>query len=279
MVCSGFIQYEPSPNYLQVVGGEQEQEKHIYAQGDYVYVNAGSRQGMRLGNEYTVVRPRGRFTSHWTKKRGALGVYTQEVGQLRVIVVKDEASVALITSACDAILLGDLLRAAEQRKSPPARVEAPLNRFSDPSGKQQGRIVLARDAREMVTKDHIVFIDLGTEDNIKPGDYLTIYRQVGKGNLTNLGDEEITHSGLRGFESDRYRGGKFSVQAQRVQDPTTMDVEGQNVTTPEVRRRRPALPRKVLGEMVVIGVQKRTATAVITRIAQEIHTGDHVELQ
>jgi hypothetical protein len=31
--------------------------------------------------------------------------------------------------------------------------------------------------------------------------------------------------------------------------------------------------------MVILNVQQRTATAVITRVAQEVHTGDNVELQ
>jgi hypothetical protein len=39
------------------------------------------------------------------------------------------------------------------------------------------------------------------------------------------------------------------------------------------------MPRKIVGEMVVLDVQQRTATAVITRIASEVHTGDWVEIQ
>jgi hypothetical protein len=39
------------------------------------------------------------------------------------------------------------------------------------------------------------------------------------------------------------------------------------------------VPRKVVGEAVVLNVQSRTATVVITRVAQEIHTGDFVEVK
>jgi hypothetical protein len=31
--------------------------------------------------------------------------------------------------------------------------------------------------------------------------------------------------------------------------------------------------------MVIIAVQSRTATAIITRVANEVHTGDWVEIQ
>jgi hypothetical protein len=39
------------------------------------------------------------------------------------------------------------------------------------------------------------------------------------------------------------------------------------------------MPRKIVGEMVIIDVQTRTATAVITRALAEVHTGDWVEIQ
>jgi hypothetical protein len=51
------------------------------------------------------------------------------------------------------------------------------------------------------------------------------------------------------------------------------------VKTPEIKNRRPRLPRKVLGEIVITDVQRRAATAVITRITQEVHTGDYVVVQ
>lgn len=279
LYCGGFIQYAPAPNKLQIVGGEQEQEQRVYSQGNYVYINAGRDQGVTVGQEYSVVRPRGQFKSDFTRKKGWLGVYTQEVGRLRVVNVKERVSVATVTFSCETLLLGDLLRAANQRVSPFTRNEVALDRFADPTGKQNGRIVLARDGREAPSVNEIVYIDLGTEDSIKPGDYFTIYRPVGTGNVIKLRDEEVTPSAVNGFESDRYKGGKFSNKAQRVQDPNNNGVYGPMVTTPDIKRSRPPMPRKIVGELVILSVQLRTATAVITRAAQEVHTGDYVELQ
>lgn len=279
LYCGGFIQYAPAPNKLQIVGGEQEQEKIIYAQGDFVYINAGSNQGVVTGQEYSVVRPRGQMTSDFTKKKGYLGVYTQELGRLRVVDVKERVSVARIVLSCETMLLGDLLRAANVRVSPFTRNEVALDRFANPSGKQNGRIIMARDANEAPSVNQIVYIDLGTEDQIKPGDYFTIYRPVGTGNLSRFKDEEITPSASAGFESERFKGGKTSIKAQRVQDPNNTGVYGPMITSPDVKRSRPPMPRKIVGEIVVLSVQQRTATAVITRVAQEVHTGDYVELQ
>jgi len=279
LYCGGFIQYAPSYRNLEVVGGEQEQEKRVYATGDIVFINSGSAAGVRVGEEFSVIRPRGQFTTKLTNKKGFLGVYTQEIGRLRVTDVKERVSVAQVVASCETILLGDLLRAASQRISPLQRQETVFDRFRDPSGKQTGRLVLARDGREAVSSNQIVFIDLGTEDNVKQGDYFTVYRPAGTGNITRFRDEEIVTAASGGFESDRFKGGKFSNQAQRVKDPNNTGVYGPTVNTPEVKRRRPPVPRKVVGELVIIGVQQRTATAVITRVAQEVHTGDFVELQ
>jgi len=278
--CGGYIEYAPNYNGFEVVGGEQEQEKHAYGIADVVFISAGSQQGVKVGQEFQVVRPRGQFTSKLTHKSGWLGVYTQEVGRLRVTVVKDGVSVAQIVNSCEPILLGDLLRGVPYRVAPLATAEAgELDRFADPSGKQRGRIVLAREGREMVSRSHIVYIDLGTEDNLKEGDRLTVYRPVGTGDLSRFRDEEVTPSANYGFESERFRGGKFSIQAQRVQNPERTGIYGPMITTPKIERRRPPMPRKIVGEMVVLNVQARTATAVITRVAQEIHTGDFVEVK
>jgi hypothetical protein len=279
LLCGGFIQYAPAPNDIQIIGGEEEQEQRVYSTGDVVYINVGARDGVRAGQEYLVVRPRGQYSSKRSSKSGWLGVYTQEVGVVRVERVKDQVSVAVVKMACDNLLLGDLLRAAPDRAAPLARTDAKFDRFADPSGKQNGRIILARDGREILSKDQIVFVDLGTEDSVKPGDYLTIYRQLGHGNITHFNDEEVSRAASSGFESEEYKGGRFSNKVQRVKHPNNNGVYGPTVSSPGVWNSRPAMPRKIVGEAVILSVQQRTATAVITTVAQEIVTGDFVEVQ
>lgn len=283
LYCAGFIQYVPFPTpAVQIIGGDQEQEQRVYAEGDYVFINTGSRQGVSVGQTFSVVRPRGKLTSKFTRKKGYLGVFVRELGQLRVVEVKENVSVAFVEVSCELMLNGDLLQPSPQRLAPNERSEIALDRFADPSGKQNGRIVLARDSREMVSRNQIVYIDLGAEDNIKAGDYFTVYRPAGTGRVTNLKNEEIAPAKHDGFESDSYAGGKYSMQSQRTKDYTNtpgLYIRDDAVTTHEIKRRRPRVPRKVLGELVILSVQTRTATAIITRVAQEVHTGDYVELQ
>ena len=280
--CGGFIEHEPAPIRFEIVGGEEEQEQRVFAQGDYLYISGGAQQGVKAGQEFSILRPRGRFTSKFTRKSGTLGVFTHELGRLRVVEVKDQVSVAFVVRSCEIIRFGDELRTVPQRASVTTDTEFPLRRFADSTGKQQGRIVLARNGQEMLGENQVVYVDLGREDNLRSGDVLTIYRPVGRGNIihSRMAETEIAPNKKNGFESEVFAGGKFSNQANRARKPNGTGWGDQNpITSPEIKDRRPALPRKIVGEAVVLNVEARTATVLITRVAQEIHTGDYVEVK
>lgn len=275
LYCAGFVETDSVDTSRKIVGAENEQEKFTYAQGDNVFISVGANSGVKVGDTFAVVRPRGRVETKWSKKRN-LGFYVQEVGSLEVIKVKNDVSVARISNSCDNFLLGDLLQPTTSRTSPMFRQRPALDVFGDSSGKASGRIFLARDGQEMLGREQIVYIDLGAEDNVQVGDYLTVYRPLGKGNLFDKSRDESVSARDEGFQTKRYRGGKFSSQAPRK---SGSQAEGRVVTTEEAKEGRPAGLRKVVGELVVLNVKQRTATAVITRTAQEIHTGDMVEMQ
>lgn len=284
LYCAGYIRHQRLSQMPEIVGALQEQERRTYANGDVVYINAGSQQGIREGQNFQIIRPRGDVKGVHKQKLGFVGTYIQEVGQLQVFKVRENTSAAQITFSCDTAVFGDLLAPVPDRESPLQRAEEKLDIFADPSGKQTGRLMMAKDNREMVTRNDIVYIDLGSEDQIKRGDYLTIYRPLGTGNITRVDNEEMARNRATGFQSDRFRGGGFSNQGSRAKDETAfVNVEGRYryrpITSREVKRHRPPMPRKIVGEMVVIDVQMRTATAIITRVAAEVHTGDWVEIQ
>lgn len=284
LYCAGDIRLQRLPQMPEIVGAEEEQEQRKFSDRDVVYLNAGSQQGIKEGQSFQIIRPRGDVKGVHKQKFGFLGTYVQDVGQLQVFKVFENTSAALITFSCDMILLGDLLSPIPGRESPLQRAEENFDRFAEPSGKQTGRLMMAKDSREMVTRNDIVYIDLGSEDQVKRGDYLTIYRPLGTGNITRVDNEEMARGRATGFQSERFRGGGFSSQASRAKDSTGLvDAEGRYryrpITTREVRRNRPLMPRKIVGEMVILDVQTRTATAIITRVVAEVHTGDWVEIQ
>lgn len=274
LYCAGYVQSSPIDTTNKLIGGVEEQDQYHYADGDYVYLNMGSGKGVQVGDMMSVVRPKGQVETRWTKKND-LGFLVQELGSVEIVRVKGDVSVARVRTACDSFMLGDLVQPAAQRNSPNHQSRGPLDLFADPSGKAKGRLFMARDNQEALTRDQIVYIDLGAEDNVQVGDYLTVYRPLGKGNLFTSDEDESVSARDEGYPSDVYRGGKFSNQSARKSGDRA---QGRVVTTEKAKEGRPEL-RKIVGEIVVLNVKEKTATAVITRTAQEIHTGDWVEIQ
>lgn len=273
LYCAGYVQTSPISTENRLVGAVGEADGFNYSQANYVYLNSGANKGVQVGDMMSVVRPRGEVNTKWTKKND-LGFYVQEVGAVEVVRVKADHSVAKIKTSCDNFLLGDLVQPFTARTSPMYADRPALDLFADPSGKAMGRLFMSRDLQEMVTRDQIVYIDLGAEDNVTAGQYLTIFRPLGKGNLMHGPNESVSARDY-GYHSLTYKGGKFSNQAARKSGD---EADGRVVTTRRAKEGRPEI-RKIVGEMVILNVKERTATAVITRTAQEIHTGDWVEVQ
>ncbi len=275
LYCAGYVEADKVDTSRKIVGAENEQEQNVYSQGNNVYISLGANKGVQVGDMFSVIRPRGRVETRWTKKNN-LGFYVQEVGALEVVKVKNEVAVARVKTSCDNLLLGDLLQPIPTRTSPVYSQRPMLDTFGEPTGKANGKIFMARDGVELLSRDQIVFIDLGSEDGAKVGDYLTVYRPLGKGNLFRKQQPETVSARDEGFQSRVYRGGKFSNQAARKKGD---EANGRVETSESAKRDRPQDLRKVVGEIVILSVKGKTATAVIVRTAQEIHTGDSVELQ
>ena len=284
LYCAGYIKYQRFTDVPEIVGAEEEQEQRDFTDGEVVYINWGSRNGIKVGDRFQIVRPRGEVKGVFKKKKGFLGIFVQEIGTVEVFKVQENTAIAQITFSCATAKLGDLLTRMPYRESPVEKSGLALDRFADPTGKQFGRLMMARDGRELLARSDVIYIDLGAEDKLSAGDYLTIYRPVGGGTVTHMDNEEMARGRSKGFQSDSYRGGGFGIQAQRAKENTAFrDANGyyrfRPITSKEVKSGRPDLPRKIIGEAVIIDVQTRTATAVITRVTSEVHTGDWVEIQ
>jgi hypothetical protein len=283
LYCAGYVQSSPlavasrdvSNAPTKIMGAYNEQDGWLYAQNKYLFINGGADKGVQPGDMYSVIRPKGQVSTRWSKKDD-LGFYVQELGVVEVVRVKSNFSVVRVKNSCSAMMLGDLLVAFQPRVSAPFIRRPALDWFGDPSGKATGRIFMARDSQESLTRDQIVYVDLGADSSLAPGDYLTIFRPLGKGNLFRNDEDESVSARDEGFQSDEYRGGKFSNQAPRKSGETA---GGRIVTTEKAKKDRPDGLRKVVGEGMVVNVREKTATVVITRVAQEIHTGDWVEIQ
>ena len=266
MFCAGYITQSLSFPHLRIIGAEKENLVNSYSQGDVVFLNEGREQGIRAGQSYYIIRPLGTLHHPFSKQKQKLGTYVREVGTLRVIQVNDKTATAEVTVSCDLVELGDLLKPYEQQVAPEPRPGQPLALHGPSSGDVAGQIVLARNFREYLAANDIVYIDLGADKGVKEGDYFTIYHRIKDDweNIAKYPQDKIDQWRSRDYESDHWRGGTYSNQ-------------GLAKEREKVLNDRPPIPRKVLGEMVVLKVEKGTATCLITRTTAEVNVGDKVE--
>lgn len=275
LYCAGFVQNSPISTNTEIVGAENEKDQHIFFQGDLLYINSGSSSGVSEGDMFSVVRPRGEVDTDWTRK-GDLGFYVQEIGAVEVKRVMRDVSVVSVKTSCSSLLLGDLLVPIPQRTSPMFAYRGEFDRFSAPSGKASGMIFMARDNAEVLGQNQIVYVDLGSEDGVSIGDVMTIFRPLGTGNIHRKVLKESIDNKEDGYESDRYEGGHFSNQSARKKGS---EGGGAVVTSENAKSRRPSDLRRIVGELMVLNVKEKTATAIIVRNSSEIHPGDRVEIK
>jgi hypothetical protein len=261
--CTGYISETPVRHELKVIGGEKENEKESFAQGDVVYLNQGRDHGVRSGAVYYVVRPTGLVKHPTTRK--FIGTFVRELGMLRVIEVQNKTATAEVIVSCDQIDLGDSLTPYEAKAGPSPSDPKPLPRYTEGVGGMLGQIIMAPTGREYFSANNIVYIDLGSRNGVQPGDNFTIYRTINKREgVTAMPDDNLVDGRSYGYGSLRYKG-------------TEQSNSSLGEKREDVMRTRPSLPRKVLGEMTVVKVENGTAVAVITRTVGEVNIGDYIE--
>jgi len=160
------MRYDPDSKTQQIGG----------SQGDLVFVDGGTATGIVAGETYLVVEPAEMVTHPLTK--AVIGQHYDFRGQIRIIRADERRSCAIVTASCDQIRVGNRLKPMPQLPIPLARIpEVPG--FCEPrSGKQPGFIVNAQGGWSDALADGIlVEVNLGHEDQVQPGDFLTVWRE------------------------------------------------------------------------------------------------------
>src|SRR5215469_2348225 len=57
LYCSGIVTTENVPRSSYVITGEGSNYRITFDYGDYVYINRGAAQGVKIGDEFSVIRP------------------------------------------------------------------------------------------------------------------------------------------------------------------------------------------------------------------------------
>ena len=251
--CSGFVTDQKVPDEIRLVSGEQSNYKITFASGDYVHINRGQDKGVRVGDRFSVVRPDKDPTDvPWFKWQAkllrAMGTLYLDAGQVRVVNVQPKVSVAQVIFACGYMQRGDILQPYQDRPVPPFKDPAAFDHFAPVSGKPVAEVVAGKEYGQVYGKLSTVYINLGSNQGVKVGDYFRIFRYQGS--------RAETVPQNKGYQYSMYGFGSA---------PTRYEWND--------------LPREVLGEGIVIGVSRNSSTVVITFNSIEVFAGDYVEIE
>ncbi len=251
--CAGFVSDQKVPDEMRIISSEQSNFKITFARGDYVHINRGLDKGVRVGDRFSVVRPDKDPTDvPWFKWQSklfkAMGQLYMDAGQLRVVSVQPKVSVARVSFSCDFMQRGDIVLPYQDRPAPVFKDPAAFDHFAPISGKPVAMLVAGRDYSQIFGKLTPVYVNLGTNQGVKVGDYFRIFRYQGSNNETVELDKGYQYK-LYGFGS--------APQRYEWND----------------------LPREVLGEGIVLSVSRNSSTIMITFTNIEVYAGDYVEIE
>lgn len=190
--CSGYLGDRDEAFVGRIVNAEKERNQSMFMAGDVIYLDIGAENGVQAGMEFTIVRP-SRLVNRWGSEREVQGRIYMTPGRVRVLCAQEKSSITEIIYSCNEVEVGDFVAPFEPIPVPLVRRTRPTTICDTPNGKPIGHVVDTRDAVTPVGTDTIVFLDLGEQDGLNPGDFLTVYHPStqAEGVRTVLGEAAI----------------------------------------------------------------------------------------
>ncbi|MGA7217742.1 MAG: hypothetical protein WBX38_05480 [Candidatus Sulfotelmatobacter sp.] len=261
--CAGFINRQTLPDANFVAGGLQTPSTTKFVRGDVVYL-MGS--GYTVGAQYEIIRALRDMNEYemfpgQRKLVKATGQPYEEVGRVRVVDTRSKTAVAQVEYSCDPLNPGDT--AIPFAEKPMVSFHPPLrfDRFLPSSSKVSGRIVMGKDFDSELGTGQKVYVNVGANQGVKVGDYFRAVRNYEE----DLNDPVDSLSFKAAISEDTQK-------KQPSFDPGMF--EKGNGPVIHVKD----LPRRAVGEIVVIGVTPTSSTGMIVFAMEDIHAGDGVEL-
>jgi len=263
LYCAGFISKKLLPDANYVAGGLQTPNTTKFVTGDIIYI---SGSGFATGAQYTILRElkdQNRYEVFPGQKKTleAAGQPYGEIGRVRVVDTRSKMAVAQIEYSCDPINPGDFAVPFAEKPSisfhPPLR----FDRFVPNTGKTAGRIVLGKDFDSVLGTGMKAYMNIGTDKGVKVGDY---YRAV-RSYSADLNDPVDSLSFAASTAEDTQR------RPPSIEGNWMTKTKGPNIRVGD-------LPRRAVGELVIISATPTTSTGMIVFSLEDVHVGDAVEL-
>ena len=247
-----------------MAGGLESPNTTKFAKNDLVFL-AGS--GYQTGQQYEIVRElqdpnRYELFAGQHSMLKAMGQPYSELGRVRIVDIRGKMAVGHVEFSCEPMVPGDF--AIPFAEKPAVAFHAPqrFDRLMPSNGKASGRIVLAKDFDLLLGTGSKIYMNVGANQGVKVGDYLRAVRTY-EGDLRDPVDS-------------------LSFKASATEDTQKFpaSIEGHMFT----RTKGPAvkvadMPRRAMGEIVVINVTPTTATGMLVFALEDVHVGDQVELE
>ena len=173
----------------------RREDRRLLGEGETVYMNGGSDQGVKAGDRFLVLKTVARNIKHPATKH-KLGDVVQQVGVIRVVTPQSKGSVAIVERCLDGVEMGDHL----VRFTEPANLPLQLRTdTTDPVkvAPNSAVVVFARDDHQHTAIGDMVILDKGANDGLKVGDVLLAVRTrtfpVGPDSDPKSAKETTTH--------------------------------------------------------------------------------------
>jgi hypothetical protein len=260
--CAGFIGKQLTSRDKFVTGGLETAFTTQFASGEAIFLNGKDYQ---LGQQYEIVRELKDpnryevFPGQWKSVKAA-GQAFEELARVQVVDTRHKMAIARVEYSCNTVLPGDFVVPYVQKTALELHAPMRFDRFVQRSG-TSGRIILAKDFDSEMGNGGKVYLNIGASQGLKVGDYLRATRSF----------EAIAHD---------------SVEALSFKSPTleptqkihpSLDATFLNRTNgPDIHVAD--MPRKGIGEIVILSVTPTTATGMVVFSLEPVHVGDRVEI-
>ena len=264
LYCAGFVSHQLLPNANYVAGGLHTPNTTKFVNGDVVYL-AGS--GYQPGQQYTVVREL-RDPSSYELYAGqnsalkAMGQPYAELARIKVLDTRSKMAIAQVEFSCDPASPGDIVVPFVEKTPIAYRAPKTFDRFLPTSDKVNGRIVLAKDFDSFLGTGAKVYINVGSNQGVKIGDYFRAFRRYS----ADLKDP-VDSLSFKASTAEDTQKKPASVDANMLTKSS-----GPNIHVAD-------LPRRAVGELVIVGTTPTTATGMLVFALEDVHVGDGVEIE
>lgn len=251
--CSGFITRQAIHPSGTILAGYRAPEQVAYVEHDYIYL---SGEDVKEGQEYQLLRHMQDPNRYQTFPKqllmlAGMGEMYQDLGRVKVLYLRKKVGVAQIENTCGTALPGDIAVPFQERPRPEFK-QTTFEQFAAPNGKTTGRIVMGRDLDTFIGARREVYLSIGEAQGVKVGDYFRVTRDY-----TAVAEN--------------------AAEALPFKAPAYDDTQ-KNPQKFELRKQIGDLPRRSIGELMVISTTASSATALTTYAPEDIHLGDFVEM-